>query len=209
MFPKIHSLLSDLSQKFSEISTERKILLTQIADFIQAKASKHEPIPLLYVCTHNSRRSHFGQIAATIAADFYGIPNVTAFSGGTETTAFHPNAIQALETLGFLIDSNGETNNPHYFVDFGAEEKITCFSKLYDDVSNPQSDFAAIMTCSDAEKNCPFILGATLRIGTSYDDPKISDNTPDQTATYLARFRQITTETLYVFSLGVWALSRY
>ena len=91
--------------------------------------------------------------------------------------------------------------NPTYEVSFGKNLSTTCFSKVYDDEVNPKSDFAAIMTCSDAEQNCPFIPGVALRIGTTYEDPKKSDGTPQQEETYTARFRQIATETLYAFSL--------
>jgi len=75
-----------------------------------------------------------------------------------------------------------------------------CFSKVYNDVSNPSSNFAAIMTCGDAEENCPFIPGVELRIGTTYDDPKAFDGTPQQAEKYRERALQIAKETLYVFS---------
>ena len=72
---------------------------------------------------------------------------------------------------------------------------------MYDDAVNPTSNFAAIMTCSDAEENCPFIPGVELRIGTTYDDPKAFDNTPIKAEKYLERSNQIARECLYVFSL--------
>ena len=81
------------------------------------------------------------------------------------------------------------------------EVPSVCFSKTYDDFTNPQKEFAAIMTCSDAEENCPFIPGIELRISTTYDDPKSFDNTPQQDAKYDERCKQIALETLYVFSL--------
>ena len=77
---------------------------------------------------------------------------------------------------------------------------IECFSKVYNADVNPQKEFAAIMTCSDAEENCPFIPGVELRIGTTYDDPKAFDNTELQDAKYDERCKQIALETLYVFS---------
>jgi hypothetical protein len=56
------------------------------------------------------------------------------------------------------------------------------------------------MTCSDAEENCPFIPGVDFRIATTYDDPKVSDNTSMQDSTYDERCRQIAREVFYVFS---------
>jgi protein-tyrosine phosphatase/arsenate reductase len=200
MNSKIKSLCEQLSQQFDSISLERKFLLDKISTFIQEKKDANLPIQLVYVCTHNSRRSHFGQIWAAVAADYYEVKNVTTFSGGTEATAFNPNAIQALVGLGFDINTSDISSNPMYNVDFGGSKSRVCFSKVYDDSSNPSSNFAAIMTCGDAEENCPFIPGVELRIGTTYDDPKAFDGTELQNEKYTERALQIGLETLYVFS---------
>jgi arsenate reductase (thioredoxin) len=201
MYQKIRQFTQSLANDFDSIPTERKELLQKISGYIQERYDKNLPINLVYICTHNSRRSHFGQVAAALAGNFYHLENVNTFSGGTEATAFNPNAIEALKNVGFEIISDGREVNPVYQVAFGNNLSTTCFSKVYDDGANPKSDFAAIMTCSDAEQNCPFIPGVSLRIGTTYEDPKKSDGTPQQAETYLERLRQIATETLYAFSL--------
>jgi arsenate reductase (thioredoxin) len=201
MYQKIRQFTQSLQNDFDLIPAERKELLQKITHYIQERYDKNLPINLVYICTHNSRRSHFGQVAAALAGSFYNIENVNTFSGGTEATAFNPNAIEALKSIGFEIVSDGKEVNPKYKVGFGNNLSTTCFSKVYDDKANPKTDFATIMTCSDAEQNCPFIPGVSLRIGTTYEDPKKSDGTPQQAETYLARFRQIATETLYAFSL--------
>jgi arsenate reductase (thioredoxin) len=201
MYQAIRSFLKNIEQDFATIPDARKELLQKISNYIQTRYDKNEPINLVYICTHNSRRSHFGQVAAAIAAAYYNIDKVATFSGGTEATTFNPNAINALRTLGFNIVSDEKQVNPTYQVNFGNNLSTMCFSKVYDHEANPKADFAAIMTCSDAEQNCPFIPGVALRIGTTYEDPKKSDGTPQQDETYLARFKQIATETLYAFSL--------
>ncbi len=201
IFPVISEVCQELSRNFDSISAERKALLAKLASYIQARVNAQEPVRLIYVCTHNSRRSHFGQVWAAVAAAYYQIPQVTTFSGGTEATAFNPNAIRALQTLGFTITDDGASSNPTYTVAFGEEAFTTCFSKVYNHAINPTEGFAAIMTCSDAEQNCPFIPGVDLRIGTTYNDPKAFDHTPLQDQKYLERAKQIGTECLYVFSL--------
>ncbi|MBN8693491.1 MAG: protein-tyrosine-phosphatase [Bacteroidetes bacterium] len=202
MYNSIKTYCDDLESSFEEISSDRKSLLSKIATYILEKRSENKTINLIYVCTHNSRRSHFGQVWAQVAADYYQIENVSTFSGGTEATAFNPNAINALKRVGFKIETTDSSLNPHYEVYFSEKTKpIECFSKVYNDSVNPQNNFAAIMTCSDAEENCPFIPGVELRIGTTYDDPKAFDNTPLQDAKYDERCRQIALETLFVFSL--------
>lgn len=201
MFPHIQAHCDALVASFAAIPDERKALLAGIADYIRTKKDQQQPVRLVYICTHNSRRSHFGQVWAAVAAAYYGIPATSTYSGGTEATAFHPNAIRALETAGFKITSDDRPANPVYTVRFGDDQACSCFSKVYDDPANPQNGFAAIMTCSDAEENCPFIPGAERRIGTTYDDPKAFDGTPQETEKYRERSDQIALETLYAFSL--------
>lgn len=201
MITSIKTYCDDLTDHFFSIKPERKILLEKISQYIQQKKQEHKPIQLVYVCTHNSRRSHFGQIWAQVAAHFYNIENVQTFSGGTEATAFNINAINAIKRVGFDVKKTTETTNPIYHLYYNESEKpIECFSKVYNNEVNPKQEFAAIMTCSDAEENCPFIPGVELRIGTTYDDPKAFDNTPLQDAKYDERCKQIALETFYVFS---------
>lgn len=200
MFQPIKERCAALANNFKEIPAARKQLLEKIADYIKTKHAANEAINLIYVCTHNSRRSHLGQVWAAVAAAYYGVNNVHTFSGGTEATAFNPNAINALTAAGFTIQKTDESNNPVYNVFFADDKFSTCFSKLYNHEANPMQNFAAVMTCSDADENCPFIPGCDLRIGTTYNDPKAFDNTILQNEKYTERSNQIAMECLYVFS---------
>lgn len=200
MITEIKDRCAALANNFKEISKERKQLLEQLAAHIQQKKDTNQPIQLNYICTHNSRRSHLGQVWASVAANYYGIENVATFSGGTEATAFNINAINALQAAGFKIDKQDESKNPIYQVYFSDTDFVTCFSKTFDNEANPTSNFVAVMTCSDADNNCPFIAGCDLRIGTTYNDPKAYDNTILQNEKYTERSNQIAMECLYVFS---------
>ena len=201
MINSIKIYCDQLINEFDSIPKERKMLLEKISQHIVSKSNENKPINLDYICTHNSRRSHFGQIWAHVAANYFNVKNVHTFSGGTEATAFNTNAIDALMRVGFNVKQITQGTNPTYQV-FHTENAnpSICFSKVYDNPTNPQKEFAAIMTCSDAEENCPFIPGVELRIGTTYDDPKAFDNTPLQDSKYDERCRQIALETFYVFS---------
>lgn len=202
MKEKIKNYADALVKEFDTISPERKEILSSISNYIRSKQEQDQPVHLVYICTHNSRRSHFGQIWAKVAADYFGIKHVNTYSGGTEATAFNGNAIKALERVGFTIQKTTHSENPVYRVYHNeGDESAVCFSKVYDNPQNPRSKFAAIMTCSDAEENCPFIPGVELRVATSYDDPKEFDNTPLQDEKYDERCRQIALETLYAFSI--------
>lgn len=201
MNANIRKYCDELKVDFDSISENRKSLLKSISNYVISKKAEKKTVNLVYICTHNSRRSHFGQIWAQVAAYYFGIPGVRTFSGGTEATAFNINAIDALKRIGFLVKPIADGKNPTYQVFYDESlEPVICFSKVYNNAVNPQSEFVAIMTCSDAEENCPFIPGVELRIGTTYDDPKAFDNTPQQDEKYDERCRQIACETLYVFS---------
>lgn len=202
MYPSIKAYLDQLKTEFDTIPDNRKIILKKLGGYIAEKINNHKPVNLIYICTHNSRRSHFGQVWAKVAGSYYNIPHINTYSGGTEATAFNINAINALKRIGFTIASNSNEPNALYEVSYDdQQEPIECFSKTYDDPKNPKTKFAAVMTCSDAEENCPFIPGVELRVGTTYEDPKAFDNTPLQDSKYDERCRQIAIETLYVFSL--------
>ncbi len=201
MFKKIKLFCDSVVTDFNSISDERKLILKKITHYIQHQKNTSTQINLVYVCTHNSRRSHFGQVWAQVAANYYGIKNVSTFSGGTQATAFNINAINALRKIGFMIDESVAETNPVYPVFFSETNFATCFSKVYNHATNPTTNFAAIMTCGDAETNCPFIPNVDLRIATTYTDPKVADNTALEAETYYSRCKQIATEVFYVFSL--------
>ena len=183
------------------IDAERRASLGQIAEYVETRASDGVPARLTFICTHNSRRSHMGQLWAATVAAYYGISGVETFSGGTEATAFNPRAVAAMKRAGFLIESPAGEGNPRYQVRFGEGGPVmTAFSKKYDDAANPQEGFAAIMTCSAADKACPIVRGAAMRVAIPYEDPKAADDSPQEGERYDERALQIATEMFFVMS---------
>tara|TARA_R110002073_G_scaffold331629_1_gene516565 strand:+ start:284 stop:724 length:441 start_codon:yes stop_codon:yes gene_type:complete len=141
------------------------------------------------------------QIWAQTMAAYYNINNVSCYSGGTGTTAMFPKVGETLNNQGFKIIKLSEEDNPVYSIKFSENEpSVIAFSKRFSDDFNPASEFAGIMTCSSADKGCPMVFGCDIRIAITYEDPKKSDGTPQQTETYLNRSLQIATEMKYVFS---------
>ncbi|MCS4302448.1 low molecular weight phosphatase family protein [Chryseobacterium sp. BIGb0232] len=184
------------------INEERKAILQPLIDFIQHKVNNGQEINLNFICTHNSRRSHLSQIWAQTGANYFNIPNVHCYSGGTEETALFPKVAETLTNQGFNIFKISNESNPIYTIKIGDNTlPVIGFSKKYDSPFNPSSDFAAIMTCSQADSGCPFIAGAEKRIPITFDDPKISDSTPEQAQVYAERSLQIASEMFYVFSM--------
>ncbi|WP_199250926.1 MULTISPECIES: low molecular weight phosphatase family protein [unclassified Flavobacterium] len=199
LFPELEKVISAFD--FENILTDRKSALQPLIDYIQTKVSNHQEIRLNFICTHNSRRSHLSQVWAQTAAAHFKIQNVDCYSGGTEATALFPMVAKTLEKSGFEVKKIADGNNPIYAIKYGENEHpIIGFSKTYDADFNPISEFAAIMTCSQADGDCPFIAGAEKRIPITYKDPKAFDQTPQQEEKYEERSLQIATELFYVFS---------
>ncbi|KAA2222966.1 MULTISPECIES: arsenate-mycothiol transferase ArsC [Chryseobacterium] len=187
--------------KNQEISEDRKATLAPLVDFIQKRVEEQKEVTINFICTHNSRRSHLSQVWAQVASVYYNLSNVICYSGGTEETAMFPKVVETLQEQGLFINKISDTENPVYTIKYDEDKHpIIGFSKRYDSSFNPTSGFVAIMTCSQADGGCPFIAGADKRIPITFEDPKISDNTPEQTAVYNERSLQIGAEMFYVFS---------
>lgn len=200
LLPQLNTFAESLLQEAHQIPGERKALLQQLADYLAQ--SKTAPVKLNFICTHNSRRSHIAQAWAAAGAAYFGIPGVQTYSGGTEATALNPRAVAALQRAGFQIHNPGG-ENPHYQVAFAeTQAPLICYSKTFDAPVNPQSGFAAIMTCSDADENCPLIPGAAFRLPLTYEDPKAADGTPEEAVRYDERVRQIGREILYTMQFA-------
>lgn len=200
LFQDVHIYVLSCLHEFNSISSSRKKELEDVARYISQKLKQQETVNLIFICTHNSRRSQLAQVWAAVAAANYGVRNVHCFSGGTEETSFAKRAVETLKQAGFKIDGTVGTN-PRYAVRYSDEVgALDCFSKKYDHAANPQKGFAALMTCSDADVNCPFVPGAEVRYKLTYEDPKLADRTPQEAEVYEARSKQIATEMLYLFS---------
>lgn len=200
MYKKLETYINTIKKDFDNIPDNRKEKLSEVAQFITDELKSSKTVKLNFICTHNSRRSHLAQIWTQTAAAHYGIDGISTFSGGTEATAFNPRAVAAIKRAGFKVENPGG-DNPKYKISFDeSSEPMICFSKTFDDPANPSQDFAAIMTCSDADENCPFVPGTSFRKAVTYRDPKESDGTDVEKETYDERCRQIATEMFYMIN---------
>lgn len=197
MLPELLSTIEKV--RTLKISEERKDILDELINYIQSKVTTGKDLNLNFICTHNSRRSQFAQIWAQTAADYFGIP-ATCYSGGVEVTAFNERAVASIKRSGFRVSSKGESNPVYFVFNSDDHEPISTFSKLFDDPINKAEQFAAVMVCSHADENCPFIPGTEKRIPIRYDDPKEFDGTTNETEKYDERSMQIAAEMFYVFS---------
>lgn len=191
------STIKNLSTE--DLSSDRKKILDELIDYINLKTANNEAVKLNFICTHNSRRSQLAQIWAQTASRYYNI-EASCYSGGVEVTAFNKRAVEAIKRAGFEVKEEGSGNPICLVSGSNTCQPLKAYSKFYDDPENPNTGFAAIMTCSDADENCPFIPGAEKRIPLRYYDPKEFDNTPLEAQKYDERSMQIAGEMFYLFS---------
>ena len=188
-------------REFNLIPQERKKLLTRLASAITHDISLECSADLIFICTHNSRRSLLAQIWAQFSSLHYEVIGVRCFSGGTEATAFNPRAVAALERAGVSVSiTDSNSTNPLYKVLTGNSDTGDIMSsKRYDDPVIPSEGFIAVMVCSDADEACPVVPGVSERIVLTYQDPGGYDGTSSEQDKYDEICIQIATEMLYLF----------
>ena len=106
--------------------------------------------------------------------------------------------ISVIKDYGFNINFQ-DSSNPIYSIKIKNLNLGNYFSKLYLDFENPKSEFAAIMTCSDAESNCPLIEGAEIKFSLQYEDPKKYDKTKIEKTGYKKTSEKIASEMNYLY----------
>ncbi len=195
--PYVDQILSELYN----VPTDRKLVLNQIAVEISTHLQEKDTVQLIYICTHNSRRSHMAQLWAQTAACYYGLDGVTTYSGGIEATECNIRTVAAFRKAGFSVVSSSEAKNPVYLIQFSDERPpMKAFSKIYNQNGNPTDDFIALMCCSQADMMCPVIDGASSRHAIHYVDPKEKDDTDEEVHAYDSRCREIAREMFYLMS---------
>lgn len=183
-----------------EIHADRQDFLAAAASEIAAGLKEHNSIALNFICTHNSRRSHLSQLWAAIACRAFGLDGIACVSGGTEATACNERIVRSLRRAGLsVVAEEPASQNPRYLVQYAERNvPIELYSKKYDDPANPAANFFAMMCCSDADDKCPVVHGAIGRIALHFVDPKVSDDTDKEAATYDHRRDQIAAEMFYL-----------
>lgn len=198
----IRSYLQQIEKELRESEPDRhNDKIHQLAGWITSETEAGKRPAVNFICTHNSRRSQFSQTWFAAVQSYLGLNIADSFSGGTEVTACNERTIAALKRAGFTVSvANGD--NPVYTLSGDTDgSKIELWSKVYDDEANPGDRFAAVMTCDHADKNCPFIPGADVRIPLTYTDPKFADGTDEEESAYDNTCKMIAIDMMRVWKL--------
>lgn len=179
-----------------KIDDERKSLLASHAKEIAAEYKYQAVLSLQFICTHNSRRSQFAQVAAAYAAESFDL-QLELSSGGTEATEVAKGVLEALKTIGFAYEYKAEKQSHKIKHPLWLKE-IELFSKTFDHPSHQLKDSIAVMVCSHADENCPFIPGVRKRLSLPFEDPKEFDGKVNEKEAYLDSFWQICAELYFL-----------
>jgi protein-tyrosine-phosphatase len=214
--PELENYLQLLHAERESIPPSRREKLNEIAACIFQNTSAGKEVNLIFICTHNSRRSQMAQLWAEACARQNGTAaEVKCYSGGTEATAFYPMAVRAMKDAGWHIEkitSHGEAEavtvaNPGYLMTYSRDEQgpsnqqapVLCFSKHFSERPNPKKNFVAVMVCEKADNTCPFIPGAAARFALHYGDPKNYDSRPEASEKYDECCKEIAIEMNFLF----------
>lgn len=191
-----------LTTSLDMIDEPHRLAGQKLVGWIAKNHRPGQPLHIVAVCTGNSRRSMLAATMGNIAAAYYGMPEIRFHSGGTAPTAFNNRTVTALKEIGVQVEPTGkeaargepQTANPVYRIRWGTPSETGGpapeafeFSKRYSDSANPQSGFAALMVCGEADAACPFVKGAALRVSMPYLEPKIYDGSVYEAAKYAER----------------------
>ena len=201
LFPEVAAYVTARMAELDAIPEARRVPLESLAEYVNDTQREGNPAHFLFICTHNSRRSHFAQVWAAIAAQVFGRHSMHCESAGTEVSAVHPNALSALERAGLRVHVMEDGPNPLVHIVYSQTlPAIQCRSKRIPSPGDRPLEFCAVMTCTSADKACPTVPGASRRVAIPYTDPKESDGTSAEAVTYDARCAEIAREMLFAFS---------
>lgn len=194
---KIIKLLHDNS---SDIPIRRKILLHNSAIESVRILKEEGKINIVYLCTHNSRRSQLAQIWSSFLVQIFKLEKIYVHSAGSEKTTLSDFVILSMGKFGFSFKEINDDEKSAFNVFFNQDRICECYSKDLQDDSIPCESIYSIHTCAEAEQSCPFLKGSIGNFSLNYPDPKQYDSAENPTIHYQETALQIGTECFYFFN---------
>ncbi|GJM61520.1 hypothetical protein [Persicobacter diffluens] len=192
---------SHCQQQAAQIPQERLSLLASLAENM-VEMQENGNLHLLWIDTHNSRRSIFCQVWAKCWAMHYGLRGFKMYSGGTKVEAIHTNTLDALNNAGLFVNRLDARENAHYQLYYQeGEAPVAVFSKLLEDAPNPKDHFLGIYTSATAKERVPTISGARLTFSLLYPDPKSADGSLEEEGVYAELNEQVAVEMGVLFGM--------
>jgi arsenate reductase len=132
---------------------------------------------VLFVCTHNSARSHMAEAMVNAwAGDTF-----EAFSAGTEAAGIRPETVKVMEEIGLSLEGHR--------------------SKTIDEFRGQPFNWF-ITVCDEAQKNCPVLPGVENVGHWSIEDPWRATGTPEERLEAFRTARDRIRDRLHIFLLA-------
>ena len=197
-YRRLESLL-DKAHKTGSIRSKK---IKKIASAIETLVHEHGEVNVIFVCTHNSRRSQACELWAHTFIHHFGLKGVKVYSAGTEKTKFNYRMADAARRWGFRVGVHRDTSEEVYSIasPYNKDDARSYTSKVLDDKTLPRENVVAIMTCDHADQNCPSVPGAVARFSLNYKDPSTYDGDPAETSLYDVVFKKIGMEMGVLFA---------
>ncbi len=182
MKKKFSSFLVDIAEfKPSHKQRERlEKVINQINKLLDTSRS------IVFICTHNSRRSQLCEFWAKYFSNHYE-KNLNFYSAGVEKTEVYNGVFKALLRCGI------KRLNNKLIVE---KKSIRLESKTLEEIH--LKSFISIFNCSDAEKNCPIDFRSIANINLKYEDPKRFDGSSLEEDEYFKTSYKIARELNYI-----------
>jgi len=177
---------------------------------VREKSEDKKGVAVVFLCTHNSRRSIMCEVWLRASLALLGVQGITVRSAGTEATCVDWRTVRALKRFGFVFAQSLETTspiptlgserstnlNPRYECVFHQKEgekpmvqAETCdwpqlWSKTISESIVPNSATLVVPVCTSADEACPFLSAVSHRAPLSFPDPKTFDGTAQEICAY-------------------------
>jgi len=152
---------------------------------------------VIFLCTHNARRSQLSEFWFRALAAEYGI-SVEAYSAGVEATRVHPHVVSVLREQ---LLSAGNQDNPQVVQHDIQAGTRPFYSKTLEDPSLPKKNFITVAVCDHAAETCPIMAGSAGRFSLPFTDPGAHDQDHDPLPYYRETSDSIRAHMVYLMDL--------
>ena len=182
----IYPYLNKISSEDISLSEARREQVEEIERGIKRLFVSHDSLNIVFLCTHNSRRSQFAEFFGRAWVNYFDIAHMEVYSAGVELTQVHNHVADALDEAGFLVSRSPIAMGNQYPIVLMGSDRISrqLYSKTISDELLPKYDFITIAVCDHAAESCPIMPGSLGRFVLPFTDPGKYDDTSNALSHY-------------------------
>ena len=202
LLPRLHHYLLKVEEDYPYLSAEKKSTLGSLANLVNNTLDAAPTASMIFVSQHNARRSILSEVWAHVAAYYYGISEVTAYSAGLAPTSFYPEIIKVLLDCGFEIDQDSIGPNPFYKVWYAPSAKpLRIFAKPVDSPENPGNHVITVANCAVDDHSEDILSDRPPLFPLHYPDISTAHSQEQEAVLCRDLCHEIANDMAYLFSL--------